>query len=217
MAFDTLGNLWIADTNDGSTVAELSPTGSALSPAGGYSAGSAYGYAVAVDSDISGNLWVGGVQFANNGSVLTSSTPCGSGEATTIAIDHLGNLWSSGGSGVYKCDASGNLLSPAAGYPDNIVGTIQGVAIDGDNRPWVFGTSGDIGVLSSAGTVLSPIGGYQNDKLPASGANYFAIDGSGNLWVAGDGNFVVEFVVLASPVVAPLVTAVSNNQLGVRP
>jgi hypothetical protein len=216
MAFDTLGNLWIADTNDGSTVAELSPTGSALSPAGGYSAGSAYGYAVAVDSDISGNMWVGGVQFANNGSVLTS-TPCGSGESTTIAIDHLGNLWSSNGiSSVTKCDASGVLISPTDGYADNISGT-QGVAIDGDNRPWVFGTSGQVGVLSNAGVALAPSGGYQNGQLNTSSANYFAIDGSGNLWVASDGNYVVEFVGLASPVVAPLVTAVSNNQLGVRP
>jgi hypothetical protein len=215
MAFDTLGNLWIADANDGSAVVKLSPTGSALSPAGGYSAGAAYGYSVAISADTSGNLWVGGYQFANNGNVLTS-TQCGSGESTTMAIDHLGNLWSpTGASSVVKCDAAGVLLSPTDGYEDNVEGT-EGVAIDGDNRSWVFGTSGQVGVLSPAGVVLSPSGGYQNE-MSTSGANYFAIDGSGNIWVASDGDNVLEFVGLASPVITPLATAVSTNQLGVRP
>jgi hypothetical protein len=43
-----------------------------------------------------------------------------------------------------------------------------------------------------------------------------AIDGSGDVWVAGTGS-VTEIIGAATPVVTPLATAVANSKLGIRP
>jgi hypothetical protein len=46
-----------------------------------------------------------------------------------------------------------------------------------------------------------------------------AIDGSGNVWVAGDDNVgpLTEFVGAAAPVVTPLAAGATYKQLGTRP
>jgi hypothetical protein len=216
MAFDPAGELWAAPGSPYSGVAKLSPTGSPLSPSTGFTGGTISQYGSSIISDILGNIWVLNNKYANAGTVTVTSTPCIGVEYETMAIDNAGSLWSPGDSALLKCDGSGNLISSATGYATNL-DDVEGISIDGDGRAWYFSEDGPIGVIGNSGAAISPNGGYQSAALQNTGANYFALDGSGNVWVASDGSYVVEFIGMASPVVTPLATGVSTNKLGVRP
>jgi sugar lactone lactonase YvrE len=135
-----------------------------------------------------------------------------------MAIDRGGHLWAMDGSALFECNANGTALTTNSGYNANMVDT-EGTAVDGDDRVWYFSYSGPtaLGVMSDSGTAISPSGGYQNAILATNSANYFAIDGSGNVWVASDGIYVVEYVGIASPVITPLATATAGNKLATRP
>ncbi len=95
--------------------------------------------------------------------------------------------------------------------------------MDGDGKVWTANLgpaeASNVGSVSaynpSTTSFLSPANGFQPGLNKPNG---IAIDASGNVWVAinGDGN-VTELVGAAAPVVVPLVTAVKNNTVGTRP
>ncbi len=227
LAFDSAGHLWSAGSTGptAGAMSELSSTGTAISSSAGYPvASSALSYGPSLFGDASGHMWASTDEFSSTGSVLTSSSACGSQLGATSAIDRNGNLWapnsynsSTNTPGMTVCNSSGVQTNSTNGYAESIQNP-EGVAVDGDNRIWYFSYEygGQIGAMNSSGTSISPAGGYNMEVDTGNGANWMAIDSSGNVWITG-GNTLVEFVGIASPVIMPLSVAVANNQLGTRP
>jgi streptogramin lyase len=149
-----------------------------------------------------------------------------------VAIDHNNNAWvadiSTGN--LFEITNAGVITGPPGGfvYPN---GGVQCVAIDGLGN--IFGGGylfdntlmGALVEYNSSGTYLAtPNGFYGSNVIPnLPQIDGIAIDGSGNVWIAGTNTgtnlpaYVAEVVGVAAPVVTPHITAVVNNQLGVRP
>jgi hypothetical protein len=132
IAADQSGNIWVANSGN-SSVSEFSPSGTALSPTGGFTAGGInVPYALAVDQ--SGYVWVAnsgnntitklttGTNGTSYGSSATLNTPKG------IAVDGSGNVWvsNSGNSTVAAFTSSGTVIS---GSPFSGAGITTPVAI----------------------------------------------------------------------------------------
>jgi len=157
-----------------------------------------------------------------------------------LAIDNGGNVWSTLATSVGKNGSDGTPLSPAGGFVTNSTDlhhtSAQGIEIDGLNRAIVFNGAfgsfsgfGSVAIFANDGTFLStsdPGYGYTaNGIIPnfTNNPKSLAIDGSGNVWIAGisannHGPYsVVEIVGVAAPAVTPLSAATSPNRLGQRP
>jgi len=90
------------------------------------------------------------------------------------------------------------------------------LAIDGKGVVWIANGAGTISALTNAGAadVSPPIASAGNLSTPSS----ISVDAAGSLWVANSGNgTVTEVIGVAAPVVAPVVTAVTNSSMGTRP
>ncbi len=119
-----------------------------------------------------------------------------------IAVDGLGNVWVANLQSISVLDPAGKPLSPASGFTAGIDPTFEmlgAFTLDSSNNAWfgvyTFDTDPAFSVLkmNSAGTLLSPAGGYTGGGLYQFAAMTF--DSAGNLWVAGDGSTdaVAEF------------------------
>jgi len=103
-----------------------------------------------------------------------------------IAVDGSGQIWisgsaSSGTPAVFLLAASEAYVSPTTGYP---IAT-GNFAIDPEGNAWLTQAFGVV-VLSSAGSLLSPVSGY-----PIRGETGMVFDASGNVWFPGT-NDVIE-------------------------
>jgi streptogramin lyase len=156
------------------------------------------------------------------------------GDATAgVGIDHNNNAWvadiSTGN--LFEITNAGVITGPQGGYvyPN---GGIQCIAIDGLGNIFAGGylfndsLAGALAEYNNSGTYLAtPNGFYASNVIPnLPQVDGIAIDGSGNVWIAGTNNgnstlplYVAEVVGVAAPVVTPHITAVQNNTLGVRP
>jgi streptogramin lyase len=148
-----------------------------------------------------------------------------------VAIDHNNNAWIAvtGNGNVFESNNAGTLLSPYGGYVF-VNGNVQNIAVDGLGNIFCGGylgstSMGSLVEFNNAGTNLGPDSGFSgsnvipNTPQPPEG---IAIDGSGNVWIAGTTqgtlpNYVAEVIGIAAPVVTPRATAVTNNTLGTRP
>ena len=115
----------------GNSVDVLSPTGSALSPASGFTGGG-LNVPDGVAIDASGNVWVadggaGVTELSPNGSALSPANGFRGGGLNFpdgIAIDGSGNVWvastgnvgTSGNGSVTELAPTGSALSPASGF-----------------------------------------------------------------------------------------------------
>jgi hypothetical protein len=212
LGFDATGNLWTIGTKLSNSltafaVSKFTSAGTALSPATGYSLGTVNSIAPTILADTAGHIWGASKEFSSTGSIINTATDCSSDYFFTVSIDRAGNLWAP-----YKmCSASGTTV---ASYSSGLSGSDTGTAVDGDNRIWILDNAGPLAVVNSTGQALSPSGGYQGpSKLPV----YMAIDGSGNIWLANEYQYITEYIGIASPVVTPLATAVASGKLGTRP
>lgn len=94
IAIDHSGNVWVSNS---SSVAEISSTGSLISPAAGYSNSSTTGLlGVAIDG--AGNAWIAGgtsiAEISSTGTILSGSTGyTGSNNVKSILVDSSGNVW----------------------------------------------------------------------------------------------------------------------------
>jgi sugar lactone lactonase YvrE len=148
-----------------------------------------------------------------------------------VDIDHNNNAWVADTStgNVFEITNAGVITGPQGGfvYPN---GGVQSIAIDGLGN--IFGggylSSTQQGALveyNNSGTYLAtPNGFYGSNVIPnLPQIDGIAIDGSGNVWIAGTNQgttlpvYVAEVIGIAAPVVTPRVTAVINNTLGTRP
>jgi hypothetical protein len=151
-----------------------------------------------------------------------------------VDIDHNNNAWVADTTtgNVFEITDAGVITGPQGGfvYPD---GSVQNIAIDGLGN--IFGggylSGTQMGALveyNSAGTYIPGAaqsnGYYGSNVIPnLPQIDGIAIDGSGNVWIAGTNSgttlpvYVAEVIGVAAPVVTPRVTAVINNTLGTRP
>jgi sugar lactone lactonase YvrE len=189
LAFDSSGNLWVADAGHNRVLEETSPGGkTAVNTALGQSnllsgrpaltqAGIDNPSGMAFDS--SGNLWM---TDTNNNRVLEFAAPISSGESATTVLG--------------QSDFTTDGLSAAQSGMTNPAG----VAFDSSGNLWVA-DSNDNRVLEfkppfSNGMAASVVLGQPSltstiTYTTASGLNFpssVAFDSSGNLWVADGGN-----------------------------
>ncbi len=117
---------------------------------------------------------------------------------TGIAADASGSVWiaNTGSRSVTRLDSSGAVLSGATGYAAGQIG--QGaIAVDAAGNTWLgAGTPGAILRITPAGTASTFTGGGLTNITS------IAIDGSGEIWVAGSGNTLSAFTSAGVPISA---------------
>jgi hypothetical protein len=191
LAFDGLGDLWVADY-DGA-VTKLSAQGAALSPSAGFTGGGmleCYGLTV----DGSGHVWVTNQQSvgvnSGNGSV-TELDSSGAVLAAGIggvyfpqaaAADSAGNVWIAnyGSSNATLLSPTGTVLSPANGFGVGSLSFPAAVTIGANRVAWFANEGGyTISGIGPDGTLVATVN-------CCDGPGAIAADQAGNLWV---GNF----------------------------
>lgn len=221
IAFDASGNAWIPNGGYGANSVTEFVGSSGTSYGGGGLNGTS---GIAIDS--SGHAWMSNANanvlsefnLSNGTPVSSTGYFCGVQLGRAVAVAQNG-IWVANGGGVNtltECTSSGSSNASASGsglsYP-------TGIAIDGLGNVWTANSGNNtVSEFNSGGGALSGSSGF---KGSLNGPSQLAIDPSGNVWVTdynnGSGNSLTEFIGAAAPVVTPVVTAVSNSQLGQRP
>ncbi len=177
VAIDTLGNLWSVgfDPNNNSAatgIAKFSNAGVALSPAGGFAAGTiTQGAEVAIDG--SNNVWAANsapmlttvpngsvAQYSPTGATLAGPfTDGGISLPNDVVIDGTGRVYTSN-STVSVRSKTGAAISPSTGYAP--VASTSGdccvaAAIDGSGNLWLGGGTNMYVMIGLASPVVTPI------------------------------------------------------------
>ncbi len=196
IAFDSSGNLWVADSGNSRVLEFKAPLTSGMSASlvlgqsgfttslPGASASRIYS-PFSLAFDISGNLWVAD---SGNSRVLGFAQPFSSGESATLVVGQTGFTSRDPGIGPT------GLYVPEAIAFDRL-GNLW-VADTGNNRVLEFGTSLSTGltataVIGQASFTGDSPGTSQTSLMAPQG---IAFDGSGNLWVSDSfNNRLMEF------------------------
>ena len=190
IAVDGLGNVWIADGDNGRVVEEvLNPHTGAYTQLAPFT-GFAQTLAVAVDA--AGDVYIG------SGGQLLKETPNGSSYTQTVistafsylislAVDSTGNIYAAdGGAGVLYKETLANGSYTQSTIASGL-GNVNGVVVDASGTVYTVadGTSNQVLRYAPNGT-----GGYLQIASVGSFArsNGIALDGSGNVFVTDDGN-----------------------------
>ena len=206
VAFDSSGNMYIADGNDG--VEKVTPSG-ALSMFAGGGTHSVISSPLPPGPATSFTMYVRGVAVDSSGDVYIAD-----GESNTVdKVTPSGTLTVITGAGTHSPTSSPLPPGPASSF-NNIVP--YGLAVDSSGNLY-FGddSSYDVLKVTPAGT-LSVYAGDGSYGTPTSGAVAtstgiggpygVAVDGAGNVYIADNGNELVEKV---SP--AGILTIVAGN------
>ncbi len=227
LAFDGLGNVWIA--NSGPTVSKLSANGAPLSGTGFSTGGVSNPSALALDT--SGNAWIAdsggnGIAVLSGSGVPIPGSPYTGGGINgpfAIAIDSSGGAWIANrlGSSLSRLTSFGDPVSGSPYYGAGLNAPVD-MAVDGLGNVWLVNSgSNSVSEFLSNGRPQSGGTGYGSSAL----TNPFrlALDRSGNIWVANLGSqtagqgTITEIVGAAAPVVTPVSIAIQNNALNQRP
>ena len=206
LAIDQSGNVWVADYY--AAVTELSPQGSALSPAAGFTGGGlneCYGLTI----DNSGNVWVtneqssgsvnGGLgsltELSASGQILSGAggfTGGGLDFPVAAASDSAGRIWTSnyGASTASLLSSSGAAISGSGGYGIGDLNFPVAVAVDGSGNAWLANQS------STTVTTISSDGTQATSFSCCDAPSGLAVDQQGNIWVT---NFLGDSVSELSP------------------
>ena len=220
LTIDPLGNVWMADL-DGSTVVELAPNGTTLSPSAlqppinlpGYQPGG-INQPYHLASDQAGNIWIANynslTEINQQGQALTGANGItGGGLAFTgsasLAIDQSNNVWvaSFGANSVVKVASTGAILSPGTGFTAPSLANPAEIAIDGDGNVFVNNAGpGGLTEFSNSGALLSGMYGYTgggvlyNNTISEGMSTGFnlQVDSSGDLWTSENTGQINGFI-----------------------
>jgi PKD repeat protein len=242
-AVDGSGNAWFSNAAAyTSEVYSKTPTYAYYFSTVGTLTGSQGGIAI----DGSGNAWItnspgntgGGTSLAKlnpsgqmvGGAPFTASTLV---SPNGVAVDANGNVWvaSSEGNAITEFSNNGTLLSGTKGFTGGGIYDPISIAVDGGGNIWVSNSGNDtISEITSAGVPVSNSNGFTGGLYNAGnyvylGLNFvMAIDNSGDVWVEGNNNDLLEFIGVAVPVITPISaglpatpTANGISNLGTRP
>jgi hypothetical protein len=178
LAFDTTGNVWVANGN-GNNVADLvkfSSSGAFLSAPANTNAT----YVLALDA--SNNIWLVGGGVIKYDSTGNSPTPYTTGVTSyRLAIDNSGNVWlpNYNSTDIVVLSSSG---VPITGSPFSGSGllNVQKIAFDASDHLWALNINNSVSVLTGNGT---PITGAQYNTGSLYRPVTLALDGSGAAWV----------------------------------
>jgi streptogramin lyase len=188
---DAAGNVWVPNATDPGTISEFSPTGVAISGAGGFTGGG-LSYPESLAIDLSGNVWsanegngtvsehtAGGTALSGSGFIVTGML-----YPYDIAIDGTGNVFTANGNNtVSKLSPAGASLGLFTGGGMDVP---YALAIDSSENVWVANSDlslqpNSITKFSNTGTpatLTAYTGGGLN--IPVA----LAIDAAGNVWAA---------------------------------
>ncbi len=234
LASDGAGNVFLSTTNGtgGAATLEAIPANAATGTTSNVLATGSTGTAfsgLAVDGNETlylTNATTGTVQYLCSQTTNTcAASPVtsvgGQTTAEPVAIDGSNNIWV----GNYLSSTTGSLseilaqANPGQGaftgngpFTGGGVQGLQKLLFDGAGNLWATSfptTSGTLAEFSSAGTALSPAGGFAHNFKGALG---LAIDRSGNLWIGNYNSsasgttqaYINEVVGAAAPVVTPM-------------
>jgi PKD repeat protein len=198
VAIDGSGNAWISNSS-GNSITKLSTSGAVLSGTNGYTGGGLSNPSpIAIDGV--GNVWAANntesvTEFSGLGSILSGASGYAAGGGAPynvgIALDGSGSAWILyGGSpqSIAKILSTGSSFYSGWGRSLSVTGGIDvgAIAIDSAGNAWVPYRYGVMKIAT---------GGYILGSYSALVPNYptgIAIDGSGNVWVASNGNGIIE-------------------------
>jgi NHL repeat len=129
-----------------------------------------------------------------------------------VALDGSGNVWVLDGScpgcgAISEFSSTGAAISSSAGYTGGGLNSPVHIAIDGSGSVWAVNNGPNfpgisafsLSEFSSSGTAISPAAGYTGGGLNAPEG--IAVDSSGNIWVANNGdNSLSEFSSAGVPI-----------------
>jgi streptogramin lyase len=215
IGIDGSDNVWLTNSNNSVTVFDKNGTEVVNSPF----TDSSLNVPAGIATDAIGNTWIanaGGVSGStvtvlNSSGVAVPGSPYSGGglyNPYAIAMDSYDNAWVTdyATDSVTELNSNGNpsVNSPITG------GGLHGpdaIALDSAGTAWVSNYASGVTGISANGTVLSSSTGFTSSAMLTSATNSIAVDGGGNVWVAGSsgGNDILtEFIGLAQPVVTPL-------------
>jgi sugar lactone lactonase YvrE len=215
LAIDSSGDVWVTDTyTDSASELYAGNVNGAYYAWSSNSPITGLGYPEGIAIDGSGNAWVSNYtsnslsEFTSSGSAVSGSPFTGgglngpfsiaihpSGYVLVVNRPGLGNsvsVFSLGGSAVSGSPVSGGGLD----------GGPFGIAVDISGHVWTTNPGAyTLSEFSPSGTALSPAAGWGNGNKMSAPKN-FAIDASGNLWIA-DGNLVISALSEYTPSTTP--------------
>ncbi len=165
------------------------------------------------------NVWIvnanGTLSELSNSGAAVSGSAGYAGGGTGIAIDGLGNVWSTNTAGNSLTRFSSDGLSYSTFAGGGLSGPVA-VAVSGEGYVWIVNMNNTLSWFDSSGTALSPATGMTGGNMSQPSA--LTVDGSGNIWIANQGNSsITEFIGAADPVVTPAAIATQTSMQGTRP
>ena len=206
LAFDGSGNLWIIQSNAADSISELNSSGMAIAGSG-------------LPSPAADSIFPNTSPSTSPETFGQRTMDTTASASSTPAAHRLQVLWAMPAAGLTFRKASPSTLTATCGrqtsrqqyqrvHSFRLRRLLEsqlalhrlradlsiGIAIDGSNHIWVTnGSTSGICEFSSTGSAISGSNGYEGGGQ--SGPEFNAVDGSGNLWLAGFlGETVVEFV-----------------------
>lgn len=222
MASDGSGNIYVANYGGAAGSGDLEVIAVGATSANQIATSVTVGSTSTMAIDSYNGIWLSN-GAASTTQFICSSNPCQATATTaggqtapqSIAVDHSNNIWigNKGTSSGFlsELDATTtSTINAAAGGPFTGGGLLNPAysIFGGLNNQWItnYATGGGtVSEITSAGTAMSPSGGFAHTY---SGATGIAIDASGNVWV-GNANatapngFITEIVGVSGPSLTP--------------
>jgi hypothetical protein len=232
IAIDTSGNVWAGnsgsnslnslpnDNGHGTSLVELSSSGTVLSGASGFTGGGING-PLGVAIDPAGHVWTANSgnwtisEFSSTGTAISPAggyTGGGLNDPYGIVVDNGPLIWTANenDSSWSLFSDTGTAYSGSSGYSGDGVTNPFSIELDGSTAIWIASSNGTLQEFNAAGTLVSGPKGFTDGYT--NGFVGMAIDGSGNVWAVRPYGInglstgsLTEFVGAATPLVTPVV------------